>query len=294
MVSKLPFEALRAFVYAAQSNSFRIASEKLNITCGAVSQRVAALEAHLRQKLFERTPQGIELLPAGTRLLKDVSGAVKTIETQLTVSTRVQRLKIQTIGSFANLWVIPRLGRFHEQHPNIEVTVRTNTSLTNLTKGGVTADVALRYGKGQYPDLIAHEVLKPSLCLIISPTLLRDAEHQGVSDLLRAFPIVRSNHDFEWHCWLESLEMSADEITWGAALEDDSNVIEAVLAGQGIGSVRRLYIADHARAGRLAVIATDNGPEESFFLVGNKERMACKDAQALHKWLTREARSTAP
>lgn len=263
-------------------------TEKLNITRGAVTQRVAALEAHLGETLFARTPQGIELLPAGGALLERVAGAVETIETNLVLSTAKQRLRIQTIASFANLWLIPRLGRFHDRYPNIEVTVQTNIRLANLTKGGVTADIAIRYGKGNYPDLAAHRVLKPRLSLIICRSLLCDHKKQDAKDLLRSFPLIRGNHDFEWHCWMDRLGLSSKEISWGAALEDDANVIEAVLAGQGIGSVRELYIVDHVHAGSLAVIGIDEAPEEAFYLVGNKDRMACRDAKAFHKWLRNE------
>lgn len=292
MTAKLPFEALRTFVYAAKSGSFRSAAESLHITRGAVTQRISILETHLGDKLFSRTPHGIELLPAGDKLLNQISGSVEILEEALSSQVVNRRLRIQTVSSFANLWLIPRIGRFNQIFPDIEVVVQTTISLTNLSKGGVTADVGLRYGTGDYPALSSHKILQPSVCLIIATSLLNGVVVDSPHDLLYQFPLIRGSGDSEWDTWLQMFDVSQSQLAWGALLEDDANVLNAVLAKQGIGSVRDIYLADLISSERITVIAKNEHPEEAFYLVGNHDRLALRDARSFHRWLLEEVKKS--
>lgn len=289
MASRLPFEALRAFVHAARAASFRRAAEQLNLTPGALSQRIAALEAHLGMPLFRRTAQGVELLPAGQRLVAEVGESLETIETALDASRPSERLRLHTVGSFANLWLIPRLGSFRQRNPDIEVAIETSSRLSDLSRGYIRSDLAIRYGRGAYPGLEAHEILRPGLALIVATPLLARCGDAALAEVLRSLPLLHDRNRQDWEFWLDRLAIPDDAVTWGPALDDDAGMIQAALAGQGVASVRDLYLDRRLTKAGLTRLASCARAPEAFYLVGRRERLERRDARAFLRWLREEA-----
>ncbi len=289
MASRLPFEPLRAFVHAARAASFRRAAEQLNLTPGALSQRIAALEAHLGMPLFRRTAQGVDLLPAGQRLLAEVAGSLETIETALGTPVPNERLRLHTVASFANFWLIPRLGAFRQRHPDIEIAIETSARLSDLSRGYIRSDLAIRYGPGAYPGLEAHEILRPGLALIVATSLLDRGGDVPLAELLRRLPLLHDRNRQDWKFWLDRLAIPDDTVTWGPGLDDDAGMIQAALAGQGVASVRDLYLDTRLTTGRLTRLASCARAAEAFYLVGRRERLDRRDARAFLRWLREEA-----
>ena len=121
-----PLNALKAFEAAARHESFTRAAEELCVTQGAVSHQVKALEAELGLKLFNRERQRLVITEAGRAYLVVVRDAFDRIgdgTERLLQRQRGGALTVSTSPNFAAKWLVHRLGRFAETHPEIDLRV---------------------------------------------------------------------------------------------------------------------------------------------------------------------------
>src|SRR3984893_14587358 len=121
-----PLNALKAFEAAARSESFTRAAEELCVTQGAVSQQVKALEESLGIKLFNRERQRLVITEVGREYLGVVRDAFDQIAAGTERIVRRQRSSVLTISTspdFAAKWLVNRLGRFTETHPEIDLRI---------------------------------------------------------------------------------------------------------------------------------------------------------------------------
>src|SRR5438067_7833936 len=172
MVAKLPpLSALRAFEAAARLGSFSRAAEEISVTHSAVSHQVRALERALGTHLFHRNGRRVALTAAGRHFAERVGAALRDIGEAAQFVRRGSRdsnaLTITTLPSFAARWLLPRLGRFMEQHPQIAVTVHTSLNLVDLERDEV--DLAIRFGGGRWPGLEAQKFMEDEWFPVASP-----------------------------------------------------------------------------------------------------------------------------
>ena len=151
-----PLNALKAFEAAARSESFTRAAEELNVTQGAVSHQVKALEGILGLKLFNRERQRLVITEAGREYLAVVRDALDRIA--VGTERLVQRqtsgvLTVSTSPDFAAKWLVNRLGRFAEAHPDIDLRVSATIQQVDFAREDV--DLAVRHGDGNWPGLDA-------------------------------------------------------------------------------------------------------------------------------------------
>ena len=137
--------SLRFFEVAARRLSFTEAAAELCVTQAAVSHQVRALEQALGQPLFERGQRQVRLLPAGERLLAELSGSFGRIDALLDQlkhgQTPTNSLRLAVTPTFSSRWLIPRLPRFRERHPDIELHLHHDTSSNLRAKGQLEAAV---------------------------------------------------------------------------------------------------------------------------------------------------------
>lgn len=146
-----PLDTLRVFEAAARLKSFKEAGDELSVTASAVSHRIAQLEEELGTPLFVRHARRIEVTPEGQRLAVGVRRALAEIQRAVTSVDRREgiRLRITAVPSHVTRWLAPRLHRFQNDHPDIELEVTADQAVVDLTQR--TFDVALRFGNGAYP-----------------------------------------------------------------------------------------------------------------------------------------------
>ena len=149
-----PLNALKAFEAAARSESFTRAAEELCVTQGAVSHQVKALEATLGIKLFNRERQRLVITEAGREYLAVVRDALDRIA--VGTERLVQRqtsgaLTVSTSPDFAAKWLVHRLGRFAEAHP--EIDLRVSATLHHVDFAREEVDLAIRHGDGNWAGL---------------------------------------------------------------------------------------------------------------------------------------------
>ena len=172
-----PLNALKAFEAAARHESFTRASEELCVTQGAVSHQVKALEAELGVKLFNRERQRLIITAAG----RDYLAVLRDALDRIAVGTErlIQRqssgvLTVSTSPDFAAKWLVHRLGRFAEAHPNIDL--RVSATLHHVDFAREDVDLAVRHGDGTWPGLDVVRLSTEQLFAVCSPKLLAGAQ----------------------------------------------------------------------------------------------------------------------
>ena len=147
-----PLNALRAFEAVVRLGSMARAADALAVTPGAVSQQVRLLESVVGVPLFRR--EGRQLVPTDTGLAAAALAGEAFDQLARAVALMRQpakrdRLTVSVAPSFAGKWLAPRLFRFQEAHPELEVWVSADSAKVDLGRGA--ADLAIRYRPGDGP-----------------------------------------------------------------------------------------------------------------------------------------------
>jgi LysR family glycine cleavage system transcriptional activator len=295
MSGPLPLLSLRAFVEVGHTGSMKHAAARLGVTPGAVSQQIKGLEIRLGIPLFERLNRDLRLTTEGRHLLDDLSEPFRQIEHALDqVQTRHRTsLVVTTTGAFAASWLVPRLGRFTERHPDIEIRIHTGQAVVPLGAGPGDADIAIRHGLGEWPNLSAEPLLRPRLFPVGSPELLAGGPPIRQPNDCMNYPLLQDEHAAEWSLWLRAMGCdSADpRATRGSRFADSTLLCRAAVAGQGLVLLRDAYIRDEIAAGRLQVALDAPWPADFAYYVvtrpSNDSRWA--RIERFRTWLFEEA-----
>ena len=176
---RLPLHALPAFRTVAELQNLRAAAEVLHLTHSAVSQQIRGLEEQLGFKLFERRGRRVVLNPAGEALLRSMqsragaTGRRRAGRGRGRRAASAQRLRVTVLPSFAQRWLLPRMGRWRERHPNLALEIDASQQLVDLQREGFHA--ALRYGRGPWAGLESERLFDMPMRMIVvaSPSTAR-------------------------------------------------------------------------------------------------------------------------
>ena len=291
MTDPLALLNLQAFSEAGRLGSFKAAATALGVTPSAVSQRIKQLEEQLGVPLFERSARKVRLTTEGARFHAAITRAFSSMEHAVEeLADRNQRisLTVSTMPSFAASWLVPRLGRFTEQHPDIEVRVEATPTPVKLKRDGV--DVAIRHGLGKYPGLKSWKLVTPVLQPVASPALLKKGQAIERPEDCVAYPLLHDGDRKDWGLWLRAHGCEDDRTVHGSSYEDDFLLLKAAVAGQGIALVRDIYAAEELEAGRLQIAYDAPWPTSfAYYLVTTPEAARSHKVAAFMKWALAEA-----
>ena len=247
-----PLNALKAFEAAARHESFTRAAEELCVTQGAVSHQVKALEVELGLKLFNRERQRLVITEAGRAYLAVLRDAFDRIA--VGTERLIQRqssgvLTVSTSPDFAAKWLVNRLGRFAEAHPDIDLRISATLHHVDFTREDV--DLAVRHGDGNWPGLDVARLSSEQLFAVCSPKLLSGRNRlTKQSDVLK-YPLLHLDDRKAWSTWLDAAGVENTELSQGPVLNRASMVIDAAVDGQGIALARTTLAAWDLINGRL-------------------------------------------
>ena len=247
-----PLNALRAFEAAARHLSFTKAADELNVTQAAISHQVKALEERLGVVMFRRLNRALLLTDAGQRYLPPLREALDQIAaaTERLRSHDVRRaLTVTTLPSIASKWLVPRLGRFREAYPDIDVRIDASLHLTDFARENV--DVALRYGRGRWDGMRSERLMTEDFFPVCSPALLT-GEHalNEPADILH-HTLLHDDSRTDWTMWFLAAGIEDGDPTRGPAFTDSSLVLQAAVDCQGVALGRSALAAADLAAGRL-------------------------------------------
>lgn len=245
-----PLNGLKAFEAAARSESFTRAAEELNVTQGAISHQVKALEDRLGLKLFHRERQRLILTEAG----RDYLAVIRDALDQIAVGTErlLQRkggvLTVSTSPDFAAKWLVNRLSRLSEKHPDVDLRVSATSYYVDFARDDV--DIAIRHGDGNWPGLDVQRLCSERLFPVCSPKLVAGRNRiTKAADLLK-FPLLRIEDAKNWTRLFKAAGVRAT-VSPGPVLNGASMLIDAAIDGQGIALARTALAARDLINGRL-------------------------------------------
>jgi LysR family glycine cleavage system transcriptional activator len=283
-----PLNALRAFEAAARHESFTRAAEELCVTQGAVSHQVKALEAELGIKLFNRERQRLVITEAGREyltVLRDALDRIAVGTERLLQRQKAGVLTVSTSPDFAAKWLVHRLGRFAESHPQIDL--RVSATLQHVDFAREDVDVAVRHGDGNWPGLDAVRLCPEELFLVCSPRLL--ARLKRSADVLKV-PLLRLDDNKAWSRWLEATGVVHEGPLQGPVLNRASMVIDAAVDGQGVALARTMLAAWDLINGRLArPFAETLRVSKTYWIVCPKVTSSLPKIGLFRDWLLAEA-----
>ncbi|MBB1651353.1 LysR substrate-binding domain-containing protein [Delftia sp. UME58] len=288
-----PLQALRTFVEVGQRKSVKAAAQALHVTPGAVSQQIRVLEDRLGVVLLERERLGMRLTEAGASVFPRLREAFLQIDQAMhdLESTKARRsLTVSTVATFAASWLVPRLGRFKQLHPDIEIRVEATSELVDLRRDRV--DVALRHGLGDYPGLEVLPLMAPVLTPVASPGFLKahGAVIHEAGDCL-SYPLLHDGDRADWPLWLKAHGVAGDlRAERGSAFDDDFLLIRAAEAGQGLALVPQAYAQEEIAAGRLIQVLDKPWPARfAYYAVTRPGAADRPEVRAFLEWIRDEA-----
>jgi LysR family transcriptional regulator, glycine cleavage system transcriptional activator len=209
-MSRIPsLDALRIFVVAARHLSFTEAAIELNLTQSAVSHRIRGLEEELGLSLFNRLSRRLELTPQGRALAHRVDQAISDIDRSVLDLCNTETdppLRVTMLPSVASHWLIPRLARIRERHPEVEVRVIADPRLLDIRAEGI--DLAIRFGNRPNASYHVTRLMSDRVIPVCSPNLLHrhgpvdSVEALITMPLLHDSATVGDGSDSDWQSWL--------------------------------------------------------------------------------------------
>lgn len=208
------------FRAAARFGSITAASRRLNVTQGAVSQRVLRLEARLGKPLFVRQKGGMSLTESGTALMQAMTEVAAILNLTLSSIERQKRgsIVISCLPSLAMEWLVPHLRDFYQVHPDIEVFVRSEllpVSAERLEDDGI--DIAIDYSPTPPAGLHELAALQEMIFPVCSPSYRErgggaDIAGDGLTQEGEALvllhddvPWIGGNAGDEWNAWRKAV-----------------------------------------------------------------------------------------
>jgi LysR family transcriptional regulator, glycine cleavage system transcriptional activator len=259
------------------------------VTPAAVSMQIRALEQYLQVPLFRRKGRSVTLTNEGELLLPGVRRGLATLQQsmrQLRQDRQSGALMISTIASFLQKWLLPRLPRFHDRHPGIDLSIHTSRTPVDFAQGDFHA--ALRMSSTPTRGLYNEKLLDEWFLPVCSPELLaRHGPLRTPTDLKR-YPLLRSS-DESWSLWRRP-EAEADWREHGTAFDDSLTVLAAAEQGQGLALTRWSLVAQDLATGRIVRASEQVVPcPRAYYFVCPESYLALPKVQALLEWLRESA-----
>ncbi len=297
-MARLPsLDTLRVFAVAARHLSFTKAGEELHLTQSAISHRVRTLEVELGIALFRRLTRRMELTSEGQVLAQSVDQAVNEIARtigELEFAGTTRRLTVTMLPSVASRWLMPRLPRFREQHPDIDVQVIADSRLLDLRANNI--DLAIRFGHGRYPGYAVTPLMPDSVFPVCSPHLIAERGPVGTVDALLALPILIDSATegdpsaSDWRNWLNDIGRPDAICRNGQRFSDANLMIDAAVLGLGVGLARASLVSDHIAKGTLIRPLSFATPTAyAYYLLALPEAAELPMIALFRDWLRAEA-----
>ncbi|MGH8662264.1 MAG: transcriptional regulator GcvA [Burkholderiales bacterium] len=307
-----PLNALKAFEAAGRHLSVKKAAAELNVTPAAVSHQIKALEDFLGVKLFLRRNRALELTEAARACLPKLREGFDSLA-QAVERLRAHKgggmLTVSAAPSFAARWLMLRLHRFLETQP--EVDVRISARLRQTAEGGrrgvaaeratvetwlADSDVAILYGRGDYPGFQVDKLFALTITPICSPRLLTDPEHPLLrpADLKHQLLLHDDTGELYdgvpfWEVWLKAAGVQDVDLSRGAHFSHAVLAFEAAAEGHGVVATMPLLAESDLHAARLVTPFALRAPLESAYYLVSDAARARADVVAFRKWLLEEA-----
>ncbi|QOF71572.1 LysR family transcriptional regulator [Aminobacter sp. SR38] len=289
---RLPLTALRSFEAAGRHLSFSRAADELFVTQAAISRQIRELESFLRQPLFVRYHRRVELTEPGQKLLQQLVKSFDDIDRRLSELATRPSLSVVSVSAepaLAASWLLPRLNKFREMRPDIEIALDVDPRLIDFRND--QAELALRFSahNSSWPrsesELLGMVVDSP----ILSPALLASGPPLDSPADLRRYTLLHEENRQGWARWFEAA--GADEASVperGPLLADAALSKQAAMLGHGVALGDLLLVYEELQAGTLLKPFETNVVCGGYWLVAKNLAKLSEPAQCFAEWIKTE------
>lgn len=302
MRRKIPStNGLLAFEAAARHESYTRAADELSLTQSAVCRQIGTLEQYLGVALFRRTRRGVQLTEAGQRYYRQISPRLDALARD-TLDLMAQKgmgteLELAVVPTFATRWLLPRLGDFQRQHP--DVLIHMNTQTRPFLFDQTAYDAAIYFGDAGWPGTVAHFLMHEYPVPVCSPQLPGlqnltepparaqtppiDLDPQAIARL----PLLQqATRPYAWRQWFEAQGLRVEHDMSGMRLELFSMLAQAAIERMGVALIPPFLIQRELAAGELIIPCQQPLTTERAYWLIVPERKAEQPAlAAFRQWL---------
>ena len=281
---------LVAFEAAARHCSFTKAADELSLTQSAVSRQVQALEALLGVDLFNREGRRIELTAAGALYQHELSAALGRIRSATLQTSAFSSgggtLHLAVLPTFGSKWLLPRMNDFYTRHPDIVVHIHSRIMHADLASAAGDMNAIIVAGSGPWPGFISHKLLTEKLVVVASPAALPEYRAMTPADLAASHSLLNVvSRPNAWSDWFERHALDHRMMRSGPGFELTAHLIQAVVAGIGIGLVPRILVQDEIRAGTLVTLFEPMESGRGYYLAYANRYQNLPSLMAFSEWL---------
>lgn len=277
---------LRAFEAAARHQNLSGAARELNVTHAAISQHVRRLEEELGEALLTRQGRGMALTDAGRLLAETLSTGFATIQDgvdQVRQRGLDRAVQISVTPAFASHWLMPRIGAFWAEFPEVKININPSMELIDLRRDGV--DLAVRYGDGNWPGLEAELLTDGEFVVVAHPDLVQGRQVGKLSDLVD-LPWVMETHMMERRRIVEKEGIDLSEVAL-TTMQTSGLVMSAVTAGLGVSVQPKSLVEAQIAAGNVVSLHRFTQCELGYYVVTRPGGLT-ENAEIFRKWLRRK------
>lgn len=287
-LERVSLNALRAFEATSRLRSFSAAAEELSVTHGAVSRHVRMLEETAGIPLLKRNAHGAEPTAEGLRLSEGLSRGFKLIRASLE-QLKPGPLTLSCSESIMMYWLLPRLSRFQESNPDVELRFNMGYGPVDFVRDNI--GVAIRLSTIEPPkDVMRTGTITEWIGPVCSPAYLRTLRLNSSDDLSRARLMVSRTRPQAWVDWSQFCGTDLVALHIADVFNHFYLLIQAAKCGLGMANVPRMLVNDDLNSGALvAPLGFLAGPNKlSIWVAPHLSRRA--DTVKLVDWLTEELR----
>lgn len=277
---------LRAFEAAARHQNLSQAARELNVTHAAISQHVRKLEEELGEALLLRQGRGMALTDVGRLLAESLGNGFATIADgieQIRQRRQDRAVQISVTPAFASHWLMPRIGSFWAEHPELKININPSAALVDLRRDGV--DLAVRYGDGNWPGVDTELLTDGEFVVVAHPDLVRDRQVTGLSDLVD-LPWVMEDHMMERRRIVEEEGIDLNDVNL-TTMQTSDLVSSAVAAGLGVSVQPKSLIEAQVEAGAVVSLYRIAQSELGYYIL-TRPGAVTQNTAVFRDWLRRK------
>ena len=304
MLRHIPgLQALKAFDASARHLSFTKAAAELNVTPAAVSHQIKELEEQIGVSLFQRTSRHMQLTRHGQILKPAIADALEGLTRALQrirQSDNPAQIRVTASPSIAAKWLVPRLDRFLETVAGADVRIDVSSTVLDFERDDV--DVAIRFGKGNYPGLTVDKLFHDVLFPVCSPALLKGRKPLREPRDLLLHTLIHLEYEAQgavwpnWRMWMLAAGISDFNDTRGLHFSQTSLAVQAAIDGHGVALGDSTLVADDIAAGRLVkpfALSLRSPTQFAYHLISPRDITGRPMIKAFRNWILAEAAATA-
>lgn len=292
MLTLPSISGLRSFEAACRYLSFNQAAEELNVTPGAVSRQIQALEQFLGKSLFHRYHKRVELTAVGRQYLAEISLPLEKISVasnRLRNQQQRDSISICAYPTFAIRWLIPRWAALYKAFPGIDIQLTTSLNPADFDETGFDISIHVLAENSQQKDFQIDKLLDVITYPVCSPELAKQIA--SLEDLRHVNLLHENPRPADWPRWCKTAKIKDLDLNRGLNFESADMALHAAIEGLGVAIGIGALIEDDIRSGRLVKLFDISRKSSSpFQLVIPKRNSAHPHLPAIRDWLVKQGR----